>query len=126
MPEETTPEFVAKLNVEHFRAQLENGADLAQHPTLLWLLVEEENKLGLTHEQLNEIDRQITRIKQIVQQQVETVAMLKANGHSMERAERALSNMIDLLLAHQTHREKIEAALSRPNPGRPAAPSVLP
>ncbi len=44
--------FVAKINVEHFRAQLENGVDLSQRLMLVKLLVEEENKLGLTHEQL--------------------------------------------------------------------------
>lgn len=78
---------------------------------LLKLLVEEENKLGLTREQLGEVDQQIARIKRIIAQQIEAVAMRKANGHPMERAERSLSNLVDLLATHEAYRKKIEAAL---------------
>ena len=109
---ETPPsKFVAYQNVTHFRSELENGAEGPRRSVLLKLLVAEEDKLGLTREQLAEVDRQIARIKGIVAQQIEAVAMLKANGHPMERAERTLSNLITLLATHKAYRQKIEAAL---------------
>jgi hypothetical protein len=78
--------------------------DGARNTTLLKLI-------WPTVEQLDEIDRQIVRIKQIVQKKSETVAVLKANGHPMKRAERMLSNLIDLPIAHGAHRAKIVVAL---------------
>jgi hypothetical protein len=77
-------------------ALLLSGEDLARTgevvALLLRLLVEEEDKLGLTREQFREIEQQIVTIKQIINKQRETIVMLKANGHPMERAERSLPN----------------------------------
>lgn len=103
--------FVARQNVARFQSQLENGAEGKRRRTLVDLLVEEENKLGLTREQLEETDRQIVRIGEILAKQIEAVEQLKASGQSMERAERAISNLIDLLAAHEAHRARIEAVL---------------
>jgi len=103
--------FIAEQNVARFRNELENGADGPQRSTLLRLLVEEEDRLGLTREQLEETQRQIERIKQVIAKQTETVAMLKANGHSMEKAERSLANLVDLVIVHEERRKKIAAAL---------------
>ena len=110
-PWRSSAKFIAYQNVTHFRNQLENGAEGGRRAVLLKLLVEEEDKLGLTREQLGEVDQQIARIKGIVAQQIEAVAMLKANGHPMERAEGYLSKLIDLLAVHEAQREKIDAAL---------------
>jgi hypothetical protein len=111
LPWRSSAKFVAYQNVTHFRSELENGAEGGRRAVLLKLLVEEEDKLGLTREQLGEVDQQIARIKGIVAQQTDAVAMLKANGHPMERAERTLSNLVALLATHEAYRQKIEAAL---------------
>lgn len=103
--------FVARQNVSRFRNELENGAEGARRQTLLKLLVAEEDLLGLTREQRDEVNQQIVRIKAIINKQRESVAMLKANGHSMERAESSLANLTDLLVVHEERRRKIEAAL---------------
>jgi len=44
--------FVAQRNVAHLRHELENGASGERRDTMLRLLVQEEDKLGLTEEQL--------------------------------------------------------------------------
>ena len=43
--------FVARENVKHYRRELENGVDEPTRATMLKLLVEQENHLGLTREQ---------------------------------------------------------------------------
>jgi hypothetical protein len=70
----------------------ENGAEGARLDMMLRLLVEEENKVGVTYEQLDEVLRQIGHIKLIISTQLDTIAMLKAAGHSVERAECSLAN----------------------------------
>jgi hypothetical protein len=104
--------YVAQENVRRFRRELQDGWEDPQRDMILRLLVEEENKVGLTYEQLDEVLRQIRRIKLVIRTQLDTIAMLKAAGHSVGRAERTLSNAYRFLLAHEAYRLKIEAALS--------------
>ena len=108
---DTVDTFVAQQNVTRLRHELENGASGQRRDTMLRLLVQEEDKLGLTQEQLTEMDRQIARMQQLVTAQLELIAALKAYGPSAEQAERALHNIIDVLVVHQARRAKIEAAL---------------
>jgi flagellar biosynthesis chaperone FliJ len=105
-------EYVAQENVKRFRQELENGAEGKRQDMMLRLLVEEENKVGLTNEQLDEMHRQIGRINQIISAQLETLTMLRAAGHSVERAEESLTKAIHLLVTYEAHRTKIERALS--------------
>jgi uncharacterized pyridoxal phosphate-containing UPF0001 family protein len=104
--------YVAQENVRRFRRELQDGWEDPRQDIILQLLVEEENKVGLPDEQLDEVLRQIQRIKQIIITQLDTIAMLKAAGHSVERAEHTLSNAFRFLVAHEAYRLKIEAALS--------------
>lgn len=103
--------LIAQQNIAKLRQQLENGANGERRDTMLRLLVLEEDKLGLTHEQLDEMDRQIARMQQLVTTQLELIAALKTHGQSVERAERALHNIIDVLVVHQARRAKIEWVL---------------
>jgi hypothetical protein len=103
--------FIAELNVARFRHQLENGAEGANHATLLRLLVEHLNLLGFSLEQLHEMDRQIARIKVMLATQVDLAATLQAHGQEMERAEAWLARILDLLIVHEEHRAQIAAAL---------------
>jgi hypothetical protein len=104
-------ESVAQENVRRFRHELENAADGTRRDITLRMLVEEENKVALTYEQLDEVQRQIGRIRQIISTQLDTITMLKAAGHSVERAEHSLSNALRFLFAHEEFRAKIEAFL---------------
>lgn len=102
---------IAQQNVSRFRQELENGANGERRNILLRRLVEEEDKLGLTEEQLDEMDRQIVRMQNLVNTQLEIIAAMKAHGQSLELAERALHNIVDILVVHQVRRSKIELAL---------------
>jgi phosphoserine phosphatase len=104
--------YVAQENVRRFRRELEESWEDPRRDIILQLLVEEQNKVGLTYEQLNEVLRQIERIKQIIRTQLDTIAMLKAAGHPVERAEHVVSSAFRFLVAHEAYRLKIEAALS--------------
>jgi hypothetical protein len=104
--------YVTQEDVGRLSHELENAADDTRRAMLLRLLVEEENKVGLTYEQLAETLRQIGHANQIISTQLEIITMLKAAGHSMERAECSLTNAFSILIAHEAYRSKIEAALS--------------
>lgn len=103
--------FIAQQNVSRFRQELENGVNGERRDILLRQLVEEEDKLGFTEEQLDEMDRQIARMQKLVNTQLEMIAAMKAHGQSLELAERALHNILDILVVHQARRAKIELAL---------------
>lgn len=103
--------FIAQQNVSRFRQELEEGAHGERRDFLLRQLIEEEDKLGFTEEQLDEMDRQISRMKNLVSAQLELIAAMKAHGRPLERAERALHNILDILVVHQARRSKIELAL---------------
>jgi hypothetical protein len=103
--------FITQQNVSRLRQELENGANGERRDVLLRQLVEEQDKLGLTEEQLDEMDRQIARMQNLVNTQLEMIATMKAHGQSLEVAERALHNILDILVVHQARRAKIELAL---------------
>lgn len=100
--------FIAQQNIANLRQQLEYGANGNRRDATLRPLVLEEGKLGLSHEQFDEMDRRIARLQQLVSAQLELIAALKSHGRSVERAERALHNVIDVLVVHQARRAKIE------------------
>jgi hypothetical protein len=51
--------FIAKQNVEHFRAQLRTETDLGVRSSLHYLLIAEEDKLGFDLEQIAAIEHEI-------------------------------------------------------------------
>jgi hypothetical protein len=57
--------FIARENVKHYRRELENGVHEPTRTKMLKLLVEEENHLGLTREQLTKLNRHIARLSEI-------------------------------------------------------------
>jgi hypothetical protein len=63
--------FIARENVRHLRRELENGAEPNARAMMLRLLVEEENHLGFTHEQLGKLDRRISRLSEKMARHVE-------------------------------------------------------
>lgn len=104
-------QFIARQNVARFRSELEKGVEEPRRTILVKLLVQEEDLLGLTREQFDEMNCQIERIKQIVALQLETLVMMRANGHPLDVTEKKLSDLVELLVLHQQHRDKIAAVL---------------
>jgi hypothetical protein len=103
--------FIARENVKHYRRELENGVDGPTRATLLQLLVEEENHLGHTREQLSKLDRHIARLSEIMARHVELMDKLQSIGRPLERAPVVLATLNDLMAAYLTHRQWITAAL---------------
>ncbi len=55
-------QFTAEQNVAHYRERLQMGAEPVTRAVVLQLLLNEENMLGLTREQLARIDRHIDKL----------------------------------------------------------------
>ncbi len=104
--------FVARENVKHCRRELENGVDGQARATMLKLLVEEENHLGLTREQLARLDHHIARLSEIMARHVDLMDKLQSIGERSERASMVLTTLNDLMAAYLVHRQRITAALA--------------
>lgn len=96
--------FIARENIKHYRRELENGLNEPTRATMLRLLVEEENHLGHTHEQLAKLDGHITRLKEITARHVELTDKLQSGGQASERASMVLATYNDLMAAYIAHR----------------------
>lgn len=104
-------EFIARQNIKLYREALERGAERPRRDVLLRRLIEEENKLGFTHEQLGRLDRYISRLSAIIARHVELRDKLIAAGRPLERAEMVLATLNDLMACYVVHRERLNAAL---------------
>lgn len=104
--------FVARENVNHYRRELENGVDETTRATMLRLLVEEENHLGHTREQLAKLDRHILRLTEIMARHVDLMDKLRSNGSPLGRAPMVLATYNDLMAVYLAHRQTISAALA--------------
>jgi hypothetical protein len=103
--------FIATENVRHLRRELENGAEPARRATMLHILVDEENKLGVTPEQLGRLDRHICKLHEIMARQVELTDKLRSLGRPIERAEMILATLNDVMATYIAYRHRINAAL---------------
>jgi hypothetical protein len=81
---------------------------------MLRLLVEEENHLGLTAQQRNELDHYIPRLTEITARQVELIDNLRSLHQPTKQAEVVLATLNDLMATYITHRQKISAQLAHP------------
>lgn len=104
--------FVARENVRRLRRELENGVEPNTRTTMLGLLVEEENLLGYSYEQLARLDRHISRLAEIMARQVQIGDALRANGHPTAQAELIMATYNDLMACYMAHRDRINASLS--------------
>jgi hypothetical protein len=104
--------FIAQENIKHFRRELENGVSEPTRATMLSLLVEEENHLGHTREQLTKLDRHISRLSEITARHVELMDNLQSIGQHSERASMVLATLNDLMAVYMTHRQSITVALA--------------
>jgi hypothetical protein len=83
--------FIARENIKHFRRELENGVNGPTRATMLRLLVEDENHLGHTREQLTKLDHHISRLSEIMARHVDLMDKLQSSGQSSERASMVLT-----------------------------------
>jgi hypothetical protein len=104
--------FIARENIKHYRRELENGVDESTRATMLRLLVDDENHLGLTREQLAKLDGHISRLKEIMARHVNLMDKLHSNGQSLERSWMVLGTYHDLMAVYLAHRQTITAALA--------------
>jgi len=104
--------FIARENIKHFRQELEKGVEQPQRATMLRLLVEEENRIGLTGQQRAELDHYISRLSEIMARQVELIDNLRSLHQPTKLAELALATLNDLRATYMTHRQKISAQLA--------------
>jgi hypothetical protein len=104
--------FIARENIKHFRRELENGVHEPTRAAMLRLLVEEENHLGLTREQLVKLDHHISRLSEIMARHVDLMDNLKSIGQSSDRASMVLATLNDLMAVYIAHRQKIKATLA--------------
>ncbi len=104
--------FIARENIKHYRRELQNGVSEPTRTTMLRLLVEEENHLGHTREQLGKLDRHIARLSEIMARHVELMDGLQSNGQSSERAAMVLATYNDLMAVYIAHRQTITAELA--------------
>ncbi len=104
--------FIVRENIKHFRHELENGVDEPTRVTMLKLLVEQENHLGLTREQLAKLDHHISRLSEIMARHVELMDQLQSIGQPSERASKVLTTLNDLMAVYIAHRQTITTALA--------------
>lgn len=104
--------FVAHENIKHYRRELENGVSEPTRATMLKLLVEEENYLGHTREQLGKLDRHISRLSEIMARHVDLMDKLQSMGQPSERASMVLATYNDLMAVYIAHRQTITASLA--------------
>jgi predicted nuclease with TOPRIM domain len=104
--------FIAVENIKHYRRELENGVDEPTRATMLKLLVEEENHLGHTREQLAKLDRHISQLSEIMARHVDLMDKLQSMGRPLEQAPMVLATYNDLMAAYLMHRQTLTAALA--------------
>ena len=102
---------VAEENIQHLRRRLEHGAEEVTRSVLLRLLLDEENMLGLTQEQLRRIDRHIAKLRQLISEQTKRIERLASFGIDREGHRLVLVTLNDLMVTYQVHRQRITAAL---------------
>jgi rubrerythrin len=105
-------QFVVRENVKHYRRELEKGVDEPTRATMLRLLVEEENHLGHTREQLTKLDRHISLLSEIMARQVDLIDKLQSIGSPLDRPHMVLATFNDLMSVYLKHRETISASLA--------------
>ena len=104
--------FNARENIKHYRRELEIGVDEPTRATMLKLLVEEENHFGHTREQLDKLDRHISRLSEIMDRHMDLMDRLQSSGQSSERAWMVLATYNDLMAVYIAHRQTITVALA--------------
>jgi hypothetical protein len=99
MPTDAIGRFVSEANIARFVDQLRIETNPARRDMLRRLLIEEEDRFGVTEERLEMVDRHIMDGAACIARQAEVVAKRKRDGVECANVERALqtSKMIQAL-----------------------------
>jgi len=88
--------FASDQNVARFVGALQTEIDPTRRTSLRSLLLEEENRLGSSLEQLDKADRYIGECQVRISRLVTLIGKLQADGHDPRPSERLLKNMTEL------------------------------
>ncbi len=72
--------FVAEQNMAHYVGRLQTDRDEVARSTLHRLLLDEENLLGLTRDQLQRINRHIEKLRRLIAKQSELIGKRRSSG----------------------------------------------
>ena len=87
-----TDRFISDENIAHFVERLGRERDSVRRGTLQRLLIEEENRFGMTVERLRMVERHLAVGVELIARQVETIARLDGDGHDTTEARLTLQN----------------------------------
>jgi hypothetical protein len=108
-----TAQFVNGLNVERFVDRLRFEHDPTVRRSLRRLLLEEEDKLGLSLERLGKVQHHIGEGRARIARQKILIERLVANGHDARFAENLLRNFIEVNEILERHYRTILDAIRR-------------
>jgi hypothetical protein len=105
--------FASDQNVTRFVSALQTEADPMRRNSLRSLLLEEENRLGSSLEQLDKADRYLGEFQAHISRLLTLIGKLRADGHDASPPERLLNNMTELHQLFVSYRQIVVDALNR-------------
>ena len=106
-----TTTFVRINNVHNFADQLTSAADPAKRATLIRLLVEEEDKLGVGLAQLGAAELRLATGARLIARQKELIARMQTDGRDTKHANNLLDTMTEVQALFEKYRRRIVARL---------------
>lgn len=102
-----TERFVRDENIRRYENEIRTEADATRRSVLLRLLVEEENRLGWSHEQLAIAEQRITSLNKSVERQLALIDRMAEDGQDTTAAKDLLLTLRQLLALHRWFHDKI-------------------
>ena len=100
--------FIARENIRHFRERLWVETDPDTRLRLRTYLIEEEDKLGASHELLGDVERHIADGDGLIEKQRALVAQRERERHNCaDRSRRLLELYIENQSLHKSYRELV-------------------
>jgi hypothetical protein len=107
-------QFVARVNIGHFRDRLSREVNPETRAFLQKLLVEEEDKLGADLESLADVRRHIEHSHHRIERQRALVAIMERYGNKrLDRAKALLDGLLESQLLHQEYQRRILIKISQ-------------
>ena len=116
--------FVARQNIDRCRSRLETDTDPARRAFLLKLLVQEEDKLGYTLELLDDVEREILKVRTQIDAFKVLIADLERRGHSSGSDRGRLEATSQVLDVYAQYRRNLLMELHLTRPSRPLSSIV--
>jgi hypothetical protein len=106
--------FVMTQNVIRFTDQLQSEMDASRRQQLQRLLIEEEeDRLGFSYEQLENVEQEIAKAGERIEFQRARVETILGRGRDATIAKSLLENLIQIQTIYKQYRRMILAALDR-------------